>query len=231
MNILITGGSRGIGKETALFLSKERNNQILITGRDEKALKKVAEMADNDNIFYYVVDLNKLDSLAELFMEHCTSLFSIIDVLINNAGHLVNKSFTSLTASEIRSMMETNYFAPVTIIRTLLPLMRKGSHIVNISSMGGFQGSVKFPGLSGYSASKAALACITECLANEFSELGISVNCLALGSARTEMLEEAFPGFKSPVTAREMGEFVGNFSVTGNRIFNGKILPVAITTP
>ena len=128
-------------------------------------------------------------------------------------------------------MMETNYFAPVTIIHTLLPLMGKGSHIVNISSMGGFQGSVKFPGLSGYSASKAALACITECLANEFSELGISVNCLALGSAQTEMQEEAFPGYKSPVTAREMGEFVGNFAVTGNIVFNGKILPVAVTTP
>lgn len=231
MNIIITGGSRGIGREAALYLSKNRDNQVLITGRDEKSLKKVSELAENGNIFYYVVDLNNLDTLSESFMIHCGSLFDIIDILINNAGYLVNKSFISLTTAEIRSMMETNFFAPVTIIRTLLPLMRKGSHIVNISSMGGFQGSVKFAGLSGYSAAKAALASITECLANEFSASGISVNCLALGSAQTEMLEEAFPGYKAPVTAREMGEFIGNFAVTGNKIFNGKILPVSLTTP
>lgn len=231
MNIIITGGSRGIGREAALYLAKNRDNQILVTGRNEENLKKVAELAENDNIFYYVVDLNKLETLSESFIKHCASLFSIIDVLVNNAGYLVNKSFTSLSISEIRSMMETNFFAPVSIIRSLLPLMRKGSHIVNISSMGGFQGSVKFTGLSGYSATKAALASLTECLANEFSGLGISVNCLALGSAQTEMLEEAFPGYEAPVTAREMGEFIGNFAVTGNKIFNGKILPVSITTP
>jgi NAD(P)-dependent dehydrogenase (short-subunit alcohol dehydrogenase family) len=75
------------------------------------------------------------------------------------------------------------------------------------------------------------MACLSECLAAEFRELGISVNCLALGSVRTEMLKEAFPGYKAPVSAVEMGEFIASFALTGHKYFNGKILPVALSTP
>jgi NAD(P)-dependent dehydrogenase (short-subunit alcohol dehydrogenase family) len=231
MNIIITGGSRGIGKETALCLAKNKDNQVLITGRNERAMRIVAESAPHDNIFYYVVDFMKLESLTESFREHVSSVFSIVDILINNAGNLTKKRFTDLSPDEIRAMMETNFFAPVFIIRTLLPLMKKGSHIVNIASMGGFQGSVKFSGLSCYSASKAALACLTECLAMELSGAGISVNCLAPGSVQTEMLEEAFPGYKAPVEAKEMGDYIAAFAASGNKYFNGKILPLAVTTP
>jgi NAD(P)-dependent dehydrogenase (short-subunit alcohol dehydrogenase family) len=109
--------------------------------------------------------------------------------------------------------------------------MSSGSHIVNISSMGGFQGSAKYKGLSYYSASKAALACLTECLATEFTEFGISVNCLALGAVQTEMLDEAFPGYKAPVDAKQMAEFISGFALTGHKFFNGKILPVALGNP
>ena len=94
--------------------------------------------------------------------------------------------------------------------------------------MGGFQGSAKFKGLSYYSASKAAIACLTECLANEFKPYGISVNCLALGSVQTEMLNEAFPGYKAPVDAKQMAGFIAEFALTGHRFFNGKIYLVII---
>jgi NAD(P)-dependent dehydrogenase (short-subunit alcohol dehydrogenase family) len=109
--------------------------------------------------------------------------------------------------------------------------MQSPSHIVNIGSMGGFQGSAKFAGLSAYSASKAALHNFTECLAEELKERKISVNCLALGSAQTEMLEKAFPGYESPVMAFEMGKYIADFALTGHKFFNGKVLPVAVTTP
>ena len=128
-------------------------------------------------------------------------------------------------------MMEVNFFATATIIRTLLPLMKTGAHIINISSMGGFQGSAKYRGLSLYSASKAALAILTECLAEELKEVGVKVNCLALGSVQTEMLEEAFPGYKAPVSAVDMAEFIKEFALNGSRFFNGKILPVAVMNP
>jgi NAD(P)-dependent dehydrogenase (short-subunit alcohol dehydrogenase family) len=231
MNILITGGSRGIGRETALSLAADKNNQIVVTGRDKNALRKLENDAPDENISGFVTDFSEPGKSYSTIAEHVSSVFSIVDILINNAGNLVNRRFTDLSNAEVRQMMEVNYFMPVTLIRSLFPIMKKGTHIVNISSMGGFQGSAKFVGLSGYSASKAAIACLTECLAAEFSESGISVNCLAPGSVSTEMLSEAFPGYKAPVSAKEMGDFVAWFAINGGKLFNGKILPVALTTP
>ena len=145
--------------------------------------------------------------------------------------HLINKPFLETSGDDLASMFESNVLGHFNMIQHLLPLMGSGSHIVNIGSMGGFQGSVKFPGLSAYSASKAALHTLTECLAFELPETGIKINCLALGSAQTEMLEKAFPGYQSPVLAFEMGKYVADFARTGHKFFNGKILPVAVTTP
>ena len=127
--------------------------------------------------------------------------------------------------------METNFFGPAAVIKTLKPFFREGSHIINISSMGGFQGASKYRGLSYYSASKAAIACLTECLAEEFHESGISVNCLAIGAVQTEMVAEAFPGYKAPVQPKEMAEFITGVALTGNKYVNGKILPVAVSNP
>jgi len=230
MNIIITGGANGIGKQIALQLANNKGNTVLITGRNIETLTKVANSAEHRNIRYLVCDLLDLHLSEATFRKNVESVFNSIDILINNAGAIVPKEFADITDSEAREMMEVNFFAPAEIIRTLLPLMNRGSHIVNISSMGGFQGSSKFKGLSIYSASKAALACLSECLAGEFHELKISVNCLALGSVGTEMLEKAFPGYKAPVSAEEMGRFIAEFALNGNKIFNGKIIPVAFTT-
>jgi NAD(P)-dependent dehydrogenase (short-subunit alcohol dehydrogenase family) len=128
-------------------------------------------------------------------------------------------------------MLQSNFIGHVRMIQGILHLMPRGAHILNIGSMGGFQGSAKFPGLSAYSASKAALHTLTECLAQELLENEVKVNCLALGSAQTEMLEKAFPGYESPVMAFEMGKYIADFAITGQKFFNGKVLPVAMSTP
>jgi NAD(P)-dependent dehydrogenase (short-subunit alcohol dehydrogenase family) len=128
-------------------------------------------------------------------------------------------------------MLAHNVMSHFKMIQATLAFMQSGSHIVNIGSMGGFQGSVKFPGLAAYSSSKAALHTLSECLAFELADTGIKINCLALGSAQTEMLEAAFPGYQSPVMAFEMGKYVADFARTGHKFFNGKVLPVAVTTP
>jgi NAD(P)-dependent dehydrogenase (short-subunit alcohol dehydrogenase family) len=159
------------------------------------------------------------------------SLFEKIDVLINNAGFLVVEEFMKISAKNARLVMETNFFGPATLIRMLVPLMKEGSHIVNISSMGGFQGSVKYKGLAYYSSSKAALATLTECLAVELTDRGISANCLALGSVQTEMFETAFKGLRAPVEPESMSEFISWFALNGHKFFNGKILPVALGNP
>jgi NAD(P)-dependent dehydrogenase (short-subunit alcohol dehydrogenase family) len=75
------------------------------------------------------------------------------------------------------------------------------------------------------------LACLTECLAEEFKEKNIAFNCLALGAVQTEMLVEAFPGYKAPLTAEEMAEFIMSFSLDGQKYLNGKIIPVSMSTP
>jgi NAD(P)-dependent dehydrogenase (short-subunit alcohol dehydrogenase family) len=231
MNIIVTGGSNGIGKQIAVNLASDINNNVLITGRDPVTLAAVADSAGKKNINFLVSDFNKLHFAPDVFKSGVASVFNSVDILINNAGILYSEIFEETSGDQAREMMEVNFFVPALIIRILLPMMKKGAHIVNISSMGGFQGSVKFSGLSFYSASKAALACLSECLAVELAERKISVNCLALGSVQTEMLKEAFPGFRAPVTSAEMGMFISDFALNGNRFFNGRIIPVALTTP
>jgi NAD(P)-dependent dehydrogenase (short-subunit alcohol dehydrogenase family) len=231
MNILVNGGSRGIGKEIVIYLSNNKDNQVLVTGRNKEALGKLVLNSDHNNIFSLEVDLSVIDNRSAIFKTQVNNRFDVLDILINSAGLLVPKEFMGSSNHEARLMMETNFFGPVTVIRLLKPLMKRGSHIVNIASMGGFQGSVKYKGLSYYSSSKAALACMSECLAEEFKEEGIVVNCLALGSVQTEMFEEAFPGYKAQSGAKEMAKFIGDFAVTGKKFFNGRIIPVALTNP
>lgn len=154
-----------------------------------------------------------------------------IDILINNAGYLVNKPFAEISMEEFKRCYDVNVLGVAALIQAVLPFMNKDGHILNISSMGGVQGSVKFPGLSAYSSSKGALITLTELLAEEYKETGPSFNVLALGSVQTEMLEEAFPNFSAPVSASEMAQYIMDFSLTGNKFYNGKILQVSSTTP
>jgi short-subunit dehydrogenase len=229
MNIIVNGGTRGIGKEVVTFLAQDIHNQIIVTGRSEKSLTDLSERFKN--VRKYTLDMAVFESHGKKFIDFVSSVFTNIDILINIAGTLIIKDFLETSLTEGKLIMETNFFGPAALIKALKPLMAINSHIVNISSMGGFQGSVKYRGLSYYSASKAALACLTECLAYEFSENRINVNCLALGAVQTEMLNEAFPGYKAPVDPKDMAEFISGFALKGHKFFNGKILPVAVGNP
>lgn len=234
MNIIITGASSGIGFETVIELIQQPGHQIIALARSAEKLARLLEISQNlnpDCVLYPVAfdivhdDYLHLKQFVELHFE------GKIDILINNAGSLINKPFADLGEADFVEMLQSNYLGHVRIIQAMLLLMGKNSHIVNIGSMGGFQGSAKFLGLSAYSASKSALHTLTECLAQELTEQQIKVNCLALGSAQTEMLERAFPGYESPVLAFEMGKYVADFALTGHKFFNGKVLPVALSTP
>ena len=229
MNIIVIGGTRGIGKELVLIMAQDINNQILVTGRNEDVLKSLSSRFQNVDTL--TLDLSAFDAKLELFRKRVNDNFKQVDILINMAGFLIAKEFADIEIMEARMMMEINFFGPASIIRVLKPLMSHGSHIINIASMGGFQGSAKYKGLSYYSASKAALACLSECLAEEFKESGISVNCLALGSVRTEMFNEAFTGYKALLSATEMAEFISDFALKGHKYMNGKIIPVALNNP
>jgi len=233
MNIIITGASSGIGFETALEFALDSKNKILCIARSADKLRKLHEIAKGINpdctLLPVAFDLVKDDYAA--LVPFIREKMGNVDILINNAGSLVNKPFLATTEDDLAEMLEFNVMSHFKMIKYTLPFIETGGHIVNIGSMGGFQGSVKFPGLSAYSASKAALHALSECLAFELASTGIKVNCLALGSAQTEMLEAAFPGYESPVLAFEMGKYVADFAKTGHKFFNGKIIPVAVSTP
>lgn len=233
MNIIITGASSGIGFETALEFSLHNDNKIVAIARSADKLHKLLEIARgiNPDCTIFPVEFDIVNDDYAALIPFIKERLGNVDILINNAGSLINKPFLETTENDLSEMLQSNVIAHFKMIQHILPFMKSGSHIVNIGSMGGFQGSVKFPGLAAYSASKAALHTLTECLAFELADSGIKINCLALGSAQTEMLEAAFPGYQSPVMAFEMGKYVADFAKTGQKFFNGKILPVAVTTP
>jgi NAD(P)-dependent dehydrogenase (short-subunit alcohol dehydrogenase family) len=209
--------------------ASDPGNKVIVTGRDEKALQSLSERYTN--VKSYCLDLTAFESQKKGLLGLIGKEFEKVDILINIAGLLITGDFVDTSYDDGRLMMETNFFGPASLIRVLRPFMPAGSHIVNISSMGGFQGSTKYQGLSYYSASKAALSCLTECLAVEFKDYGINVNCLALGAVQTEMFIQAFPGYEAPVEPGQMAEFICGFALTGNKFFNGRILPVALGNP
>lgn len=236
MNILITGASRGIGAELAAQLAAN-GHTVIAASRNITALRRLAteitEHTPGAAIHTLPLDLAD-EAAAGGFADRIRSIVPHLDVLINNAGALLNKPFAAITPDELVQIYQVNVFGPFRLIQLMLPLLAAASspaHIVNISSMGGVQGSAKFPGLSAYSSSKAALANLSELLAEELKPQNIRVNCLALGAAQTEMLESAFPGYKAPLSATEMAAYVGWFAVNGHHYFNGKVLPVALSTP
>ncbi|GIV27487.1 MAG: short-chain dehydrogenase [Bacteroidia bacterium] len=223
MVILITGCSKGIGLELVKRLSQ--NHHIIAVSRN-------AIPYSHPHIFQVNGDIN-LKSTLQTCQDYLDKNHFPLDILINNAGRLVNKKFETISEQELFEIYQTNVFAPFYWIQGLLNYLKKSpqAHIVNISSMGGVTGTQKFPGLSAYSSSKGALSILTECLAEEFKNENIKCNALALGAVQTEMLSQAFPEYKAPLSSSEMAEFITWFALNGHKFFNGKILPVALSTP
>lgn len=234
MNIIITGASRGIGFELAKKFASDTSNKVFAIARNKEKLEKLYEEIKSGNpeadIFIKDFDLNSGNIQRDL-IPFILKEVSSVNILINNAGLLINKSFSELTDSDFDNTFSVNVKSTFRLTRDLLPYFSANTHIVNISSMGGVQGSAKFPGLSLYSSSKGALGILTECLAEELKERNIKVNALALGAVQTEMLEEAFPDYKAPLSAVEMADFIHDFALNGHKYFNGKILPVSSSTP
>ena len=221
--IIVTGASRGIGHEI-VKIAEKKGHRVYSISRNIKALK--------DYSFKYPrqVDLANEDSI-DKFSSEVKNDGVKVDALINNAGAFLNKPFEKISKKEFEYIFQVNVFGLSTITRKVLPIIDSKGHIVNITSMGGINGAAKFTGLSAYSSSKGAVNILTELLAEEYKEKGPSFNALAFGAVQTEMLEEAFPGLKAPISAKEIADFILDFSLQGQKYFNGKIIPVSSTTP
>jgi NAD(P)-dependent dehydrogenase (short-subunit alcohol dehydrogenase family) len=224
-NVVITGTSRGIGFELAkLFADKGHN--VLAISRNTAPLMAV----NHPNIKLISVDLS-IHTDVKKVSDFINNNWKKVDILINNAGKLINKPFTELTSDDFLEVYKVNVFGVAELTKNLIPFLEKGSHVVTISSMGGIQGSMKFPGLAAYSSAKGAVITLSELLAEEYKEQQISFNVLALGAVQTEMLAEAFPDYKAPLSAKEMANYIFDFATTGNKFYNGKVLEVSSTTP
>lgn len=223
-NIIITGTSRGIGYELALQFAKAGHQVLAVSRKIPQAL------LGNKNITCLSVDLSN-ESELEKVHDFLASSWKEIDAVIHNAGSLLLKPFSETSQEDFENIYKINVFGVANLTRICLPYLQKGSHVVTISSMGGIQGSLKFAGLAAYSSSKGAVITLSELLAEEYKEKGISFNVLALGSVQTEMLAEAFPGYQAPITASEMADYIFNFTLTGSKYFNGKVLQVSSTNP
>lgn len=227
MNVIITGASRGIGLELTQNFLKGKHRVIALS-RNIEPLKKLNA---GNNLKYLSFDLAHAEKKQELINVVEKHFKQKVDIVINNAGLLIKKPFSQYQPEDFDQMFAVNVKGVFLLIQQLLPYFNSPSHIVNITSMGGFQGSVKFPGLSLYAASKGAIATLSECLAVELKPLNISVNALAIGAVDTEMLNEAFPGYKASVSAADMAQYIKDFAVNGHKLYNGKILPVSLSTP
>jgi 3-oxoacyl-[acyl-carrier protein] reductase len=236
MEIIITGASKGIGEALAQVLTAS-GHTVLLVSRNRSMLEQVVARCNENagGILAHSVpfDLTDLPDLEQEFISQVRGITGRVDALVNNAGQLIRKPFSQVTDREAKGLFDANFFAPAQLIRVCLPLMEGSElkHVVNVTSMSGFQGSVKFSGLSYYSASKAALGSLTECLAEELKGEGITVNALALGAVQTEMLAEAFPDLKARIQPVRMAEYIKWFILEGAGLFNGKVLPVSLSTP
>ena len=223
-NIIVTGTSRGIGLEIALQFAAQGHRVLAISRSYADQLK------EKKNITYLKADLTleeDLNKVGDFIKEN----WKQVDILVNNAGAIVNKPFEKITAEEFNYVYRVNVFGVASLIQSCLPYMVKGSHVVTVSSMGGVQGSMKFPGLAAYSSSKGAVIILTELLAEEYKHKGVSFNVVALGAVQTEMLEEAFPGYQAPLNPAEMAEYLIDFALNGAKYFNGKVMQASSTTP
>jgi len=226
-NILIVGASTGIGEELTKLFALNNANTVLAISRNVESNTDFEKL---DNVICKNIDLESTNLKTDL--HQFLDSFQSIDFVVFNAGKLINKPFLELSEEEILSSYKVNVLSAFNVFQVVIPKMNNpNSHVVTVSSMGAFQGSVKFSGLSSYSSSKAALTNLTEMLAEEFKDSNISFNCLCLGAAQTNMLEQAFPGYQAPVSASKMAEYIVDFTLNANQWLNGKIIPVSLSTP
>lgn len=219
--VIVTGASRGIGRALV--------DRFLDLGHEVWALSRNTDELNNIKGIHTVsIDLSEEQQIVD-WVQSCG--VDYFDAVINNAGMLINKPFAETTYADFEAVYRVNVFGAAQLIRHLLPLLTTDSHILNISSMGGVNGTAKFPGLAAYSSSKGALGILTELLAEEFKDNGPRCNALALGAVQTEMLAEAFPDYKAPVSALQMAIYIADFSLNGHHLYNGKVLPISQSTP
>ena len=234
--VLITGGSRGIGKEIGrLFV--EQGARVVIASKNEKTLKKTAREIEAS--FYVKGDITK-DKEVKKIVQQTINKFKKIDVLINNAGVLPKmKQLDKITESEWLETIDVNLNGAFRLTREVIPHMKKnGGSIINIASDAGLKAFENFYA-DGYSAAKAAIIHLTKVWALEYAKYNIRVNCISAAVVDTDMTKKFWLDSKKKIelTSKEhplgrigKGEDIANaalyFASDDSSWTTGAILPV-----
>ena len=216
-NIIITGTSSGIGFELVKIFANNGHN-VLALSRNIEPTRDI-KLSNIESIRF---DINN-NSDHKLLSEYISNHWTHVDILINNAGLLIKDRFRDTSDDTFKKVYDVNIFGLANLTRALLPIINKDGQVINITSVGGLNKSKKFPGLSAYASSKGALITLTEVLAEEYRSRP-RFNCLALGSVKTKMLAEAFPGYEAKITPDEMAKQILDFAFDQNNTRNGEII-------
>ncbi len=216
--VLVTGASRGVGRATALELAA-LGASVHATSRGSFALEHCST---------HRLDHTSADSRRAFVAE---LKGTALDAVVLNAGALISKPFRDLSAEDFHLMATVNWSAQALLVQDLLPMLAPGAHVVFISSMGGFQGASKYPGLLAYATSKMAMAGLAESMQVELGPEGFFFNTLCLGAVQTEMLAEAFPDYQASTSPKMMGLTVANFALNGHQTQAGQVIPMTKSNP
>lgn len=185
--IIITGASRGIGRETAKLLARNGHTVIANYNKSEEKAKELHDelKKENINIDIYKADVSKREECKAL-VEYAIEKYKHIDVLVNNAGISIWGQFTDLTDAEIEEIIRTNLYSAIAMSQEVSKHMihEKQGCIINMSSIWGMVGASCEVA---YSVTKAGIDGLTKALAKELGPSNIRVNSIAPGAIETEM--------------------------------------------
>lgn len=226
IQVLVTGAGRGIGFDLCEELSALGCQVGAISRQSNLKFK-------SKNVQHIHSDIAHPNEVASQIQSRFTDSDIHLRVLIHNAGVLINKPFEELNFKEISTMNEVNYLYPMYLTQELLPWLRlsKQAHVIYIGSMGGFQGSLKYPGLTVYGSTKASGAGLMEGLASEYKGTDLYFNALSLGAVQTDMLKEAFPSLRDSLDTRTIAKWISKFALGGFKVVNGQNLPITLGNP
>ena len=184
--ILITGASSGIGKETAIFLSKQ-GAKIILLGRNEEKLKEIIPLLDENKHSFFVYDFSQIEGI-ETLIKDIVKKNGAIDAFVHSAGTGEIRPLSVSKYPFMLKVMNINFFSFIEIIRCITKKgnYNAGLNIVGVSAIGAFLGNAT---KTGYNASKAAMNAATRSLAKELASKKIRVNTVAPGATKTAMYD------------------------------------------
>lgn len=185
---LVTGASRGIGKAIALELARNGANVIINYNSSRESAEKVSEEAKKLGVDAIAIKADVSDfEQARKMAEEAGKKFGRIDILVNNAGIVRDRTLRNMSADEWNEVINTNLNSLFYVTKSVLPLMREGGRIINMSSIVGLYGNF---GQCNYAAAKAGIIAFTKSLAKELGKKAITVNAVAPGFVKTDITKD-----------------------------------------